>query len=55
MPKIISAKKKERIVRKVISKGYTDRILRQSQRLTGNQSLLTTYQNNKECGGATVG
>ena len=56
MAKILSAKKKERIVRKVITKGYTDRILRQSQRLTGNQSLLATYQTkNEECTGGQIG
>ena len=51
----LTKKKNQRIAKKVITNGYTDRILRQSQRLTGNQSLLTTYDNDKECGGLTVG
>jgi len=48
--KLPFTKKKEQIANKVILKEYTNRVLRQSQRLTGNQSLLESHQNNEQKG-----
>ena len=39
-----SQKKKEQLADRVIHKEYTNRIDYQSTRLTGNQSLLESYQ-----------
>ena len=50
MPSFLNQKKKERIANKVILKEYTNRILRQSQRLTGNQSLLESHQHREQKG-----
>ena len=41
-------KKKEQIARLVIQKEYTNRIVRQSIRLTGNQSLLEAHQHTED-------
>ena len=43
-------KKKEQIARLVILKEYTNRIVRQSIRLTGNQSLLEAHQHTEDMG-----
>jgi len=43
-------KKKEQIARLVILKEYTNRIVRQSIRLTGNQSLLEAHQHTEDKG-----
>ena len=45
---ILYSKKKEQIARKVILKEYTNRITRQSIRLTGNQSLLESHQHTEQ-------
>ena len=47
---IHSSKKKEQIARLVIQKEYTNRIVRQSIRLTGNQSLLESHQHTEDKG-----
>jgi len=44
------SKKKEQIANKVILKEYTNRLLFQSQRLTGNQSLLESHQHTEQKG-----
>ena len=43
-------KKKERIANKVILKEYTNRLIFQSMRLTGNQSLLEVHQHTEQKG-----
>ena len=43
-------KKKEQIAKKVILKEYTNRLIFQSQRLTGNQSLLESHQHTEQKG-----
>ena len=43
-------KKKEQIARDVILKEYTNRLIYQSQRLTGNQSLLESHQHTEQMG-----
>jgi len=43
-------KKKEQIARDVILKEYTNRLIFQSQRLTGNQSLLESHQHTEQMG-----
>ena len=50
MPAFIEQKKKEQIARQVILKEYTNRIVRQSIRLTGNQSLIESHQHTEEKG-----
>ena len=47
---IHSSKKKQQITRLVIQKEYTNRIVRQSIRLTGNQSLLESHQHTEDKG-----
>ena len=44
------SKKKEQIARNVILKEYTNRLIFQSQRLTGNQSLLESHQHTEQKG-----
>ena len=44
------SKKKEQIARDVILKEYTNRLLFQSQRITGNQSLLESHQHTEQKG-----
>ena len=44
------SKKKEQIARNVILKEYTNRIVRQSIRLTGNQSLIESHQHTEQKG-----
>ena len=44
------SKKKELIAKKVILKEYTNRLIFQSQRLTGNQSLLEAHQHTEQKG-----
>ena len=44
------SKKKELIAKKVILKEYTNRLIFQSQRLTGNQSLLESHQHTEQKG-----
>jgi len=41
-------KKKEQIARRVILNEYFNRIVRQSVRLTGNQSLLESHQHTED-------
>jgi len=48
--KLSIPKKKEQIARKVILKEYTNRITRQSIRITGNQSLLESHQHTEQKG-----
>ena len=43
-------KKKEQIANKVILKEYTNRLIFQSMRLTGNQSLLESHQHTEQKG-----
>jgi len=43
-------KKKEQIANKVILREYSNRVVRQSQRLTGNQSLLESHQHTEQKG-----
>jgi len=43
-------KKKEQIAKKVILKEYTNRLIYQSMRLTGNQSLLESHQHTEQKG-----
>ena len=50
MPSYIAQKKKQQIARLVIQKEYTNRIVRQSIRLTGNQSLLESHQHTEDKG-----
>ncbi len=47
---VISLKKKEQIANKVILKEYTNRLIFQSMRLTGNQSLLEAHQHTEQKG-----
>ena len=47
---IHSSKKKEQIARLVIGKEYSNRIVRQSIRLTGNQSLIESHQHVQDMG-----
>ena len=44
------SKKKEQIANKVILKEYTNRLVFQSMRLTGNQSLLEAHQHTEQKG-----
>ena len=44
------SKKKEQIAKKVILKEYTNRLVFQSMRLTGNQSLLEAHQHTEQKG-----
>ena len=44
------SKKKEQIANKVILKEYTNRLVFQSMRLTGNQSLLESHQHTEQKG-----
>ena len=44
------SKKKEQIARDVILKEYTNRLIFQSTRLTGNQSLLESHQHTEQKG-----
>ena len=44
------SKKKEQIANKVILKEYTNRLIFQSMRLTGNQSLLESHQHTEQKG-----
>ena len=48
--KLHLTKKKEQIAKKVILKEYTNRLIFQSQRLTGNQSLLESHQHTEQKG-----
>ena len=50
MPSYLSQKKKEQIANKVILREYSNRVVRQSQRLTGNQSLLESHQHTEQKG-----
>jgi len=50
LPAFIQQKKKEQIARQVILKEYTNRIVRQSVRLTGNQSLIESHQHTEDKG-----
>jgi len=47
---IYCSKKKEQIAKKVILKEYTNRLIFQSQRLTGNQSLNESHQHTEQKG-----
>ena len=48
--KLSLSKKKEQIANKVILKEYTNRLIFQSMRLTGNQSLLESHQHTEQKG-----
>ena len=48
--KLSLSKKKEQIAKKVILKEYTNRLIFQSMRLTGNQSLLESHQHTEQKG-----
>jgi len=48
--RIYLSKKKEQIAKKVILKEYTNRLIFQSMRLTGNQSLLEVHQHTEQKG-----
>lgn len=48
--KLYLSKKKEQIANKVILKEYTNRLIFQSMRLTGNQSLLESHQHTEQKG-----
>ena len=48
--KLYLSKKKEQIANKVILKEYTNRLIFQSMRLTGNQSLLEVHQHTEQKG-----
>ena len=48
--KLSLSKKKELIAREIILKEYTNRIVRQSMRLTGNQSLIESHQHTEQKG-----
>ena len=50
MPSYLSSKKKEQIAKKVILKEYTNRLIFQSMRLTGNQSLIEAHQHTEQKG-----
>ena len=50
LPSYINSKKKEQIAKKVILKEYTNRLIFQSMRLTGNQSLLESHQHTEQKG-----
>ena len=47
---IHTSKKKQQIARLVIGKEYSNRIVRQSIRLTGNQSLIESHQHVQDMG-----
>ena len=48
--KLSLSKKKEQIAKDVILKEYTNRIVRQSTRLTGNQSLIESHPHTSQKG-----
>jgi len=48
--KLSLSKKKEQIAKKVILKEYTNRLIFQSMRLTGNQSLNESHQHTEQKG-----
>ena len=48
--KLHLSKKKQQIANNVILKEYTNRLLFQSMRLTGNQSLLESHQHTEQKG-----
>ena len=48
--KLSLSKKKEQIANKVILKEYTNRLIFQSMRLTGNQSLIESHQHTEQKG-----
>ena len=48
--KLYLSKKKEQIAKKVILKEYTNRLIFQSMRLTGNQSLIESHQHTEQKG-----
>jgi hypothetical protein len=48
--RIYLSKKNEQIAKKVILKEYTNRLIFQSMRLTGNQSLLEVHQHTEQKG-----